>query len=259
MQNFITIIVALIFLFLPQNAWSCRAAGINPERIPEVLESAVFIGKVEVLEIKEFKGEEPWDRRWEILLQPVQAYKGSLDQPFVVKDACCFSCTKGLVSEGTIYEEIVFSGRDGSYRLSTQLDLFPEDVWEGLRKEAKQSPLLEEKERECIKEGNILVTHTFSFVNAIDCHRLADDAGKNCTSSSQCQGLCLAQHVEPDGKSMPFYYRRTNRNYIFPSLPGKCSPWRDMDGCYHEVIKGKIADRECAYLNSKKRFWEFLK
>jgi len=234
-----------LLIWLPSGtARACDHAGINPDRIPELLQDSVFIGKVEVMDVRVIQGQKKHIRSYEVTLQPVQAYKGDLTQPLTISTATG-GCLKDILPKGSVYEEII-TEQEGRLFLSTQTNLLPEDTWMELRNKADNSPLLNNIEGRCAKRGGILVTHPTYFVNVTDCHVAAKDAGKECSKSSQCQGLCLANFsYDRQKEPQPFLYRWSDQNYKPPVLPGRCSAWKDMDGCYHEVKNGKILDTVC--------------
>lgn len=237
---FLSTFAAAIFI-LPYSAWSCTTVRIGPERILQLLEKAIFIGKVEVVDIQR----DPSHRYiYDAVLQPVQTYRGALDAPFKTKIVEGM-CNKYAPYKGMVYEEIIYEEK-GRVVLTAQWDILPESTWVGLRKEAKPSPLLEKKNKECSRRGGVLVTHPAYFVNVTDCHFVAKDAGKECSRQKECDGLCMAYYTSEDQtSSQPFLYQWSDVRYRLPALPGRCSPWKDMDGCYHPVNKGKIGEQKC--------------
>ncbi|TNE56597.1 MAG: hypothetical protein EP340_11400 [Alphaproteobacteria bacterium] len=69
-----------------------------------------------------------------------------------------------------------------------------------------------------------------------------EDAGKACTDSSECQGICM---VDADGGTPdnPSEYKRAMSGE--GPIVGSCEPDDKTFGCFGEVINGKIASAIC--------------
>lgn len=68
------------------------------------------------------------------------------------------------------------------------------------------------------------------------CNLSTLDAGKECTSSNQCEGSCIAELSEED------------RNEAIDGVvytKGKCTEWRLVDGCHPFIEDGKVKGILC--------------
>ena len=66
-----------------------------------------------------------------------------------------------------------------------------------------------------------------------ECNLPASDAGKECLSSSDCEGLCLAEMTRDELASI-------TRDKKVVRATGKCSAWRIVVGCVPEVVDGLV-------------------
>ncbi len=73
---------------------------------------------------------------------------------------------------------------------------------------------------ECLNENGI---PTLSYDTGPFCNPITSDAGKVCTDSDQCEGICLAE--DGDAES------------------GRCSHTEQVIGCVFEMTKGKSLER----------------
>lgn len=69
------------------------------------------------------------------------------------------------------------------------------------------------------------------------CNMLADDAGVECTDSSECEGLCLATLTEKEQEQV--LDEEIKRN-------GKCSKYKTVTGCTYPVNNGKVSGLVCS-------------
>jgi hypothetical protein len=66
-----------------------------------------------------------------------------------------------------------------------------------------------------------------------ECNLPTTDAGKVCSDSSECEGMCVANLSRED-------YDRVTKNRVVIDAKGKCTPWRIVVGCLAIVTDGKV-------------------
>jgi hypothetical protein len=96
-------LVYIVLLLIPVQAKACVSTFTSDPEI--VIERAVFIGKVKVLEKKDAKAK----------LLPLEIYKGEIKESLLADSHSFTSCGKNIPPEGTIYEEIIFEYKEGKY------------------------------------------------------------------------------------------------------------------------------------------------
>lgn len=70
------------------------------------------------------------------------------------------------------------------------------------------------------------------------CNLPTPDAGKVCSDSSDCTGMCIADLSKAD-------YDRVWRDKAVIQTSGKCAPWRITVGCVPQVTNGKVQGIIC--------------
>ncbi|MBB5986353.1 hypothetical protein [Sphingobium lignivorans] len=83
----------------------------------------------------------------------------------------------------------------------------------------------------CVRQGGTLQVR--GRAGTVMCVIPYADAGKSCTSSSECRGRCLAARTDGD---LP------ERG---EAAPGRCQPENRLFGCFAELKDGKVATTMC--------------
>lgn len=71
------------------------------------------------------------------------------------------------------------------------------------------------------------------------CNFSTSDAGKECTSGSECEGDCLAELTKSEKEKLGPFHSGT-----LSGLVGKCSEWKLNSGCVEKVENGEL-DQTC--------------
>ncbi len=222
-----------IFTLFSQNANACRCALSTPESSREEMEKAYYVGKVEIISIKELE-----NNHIQLRLLAVEPYA----KPFyrhIMATARTGVCGFGEVEIGEIHEMVIY--RDEKYNLTVKGDcpyILPE-IWEEYRKKGSDMKKKMEKDKEnCESKGGKWAM--YGLTTAPSCILKSSDKDKPCSDSSECEGICIADYTK---EQMEFVL--TAKPPFNLKVNGKCSEFMTMYGCQHIVQKGYVQYVTC--------------
>ncbi|MCC7305837.1 MAG: hypothetical protein IT558_06215 [Alphaproteobacteria bacterium] len=239
------------FLFL-ETARACLSVPADKEKM---LKEAYFIGIVKILETHKAKPSEdslevyPEKKiplplgGWESTVQPLDSYVGNnIPEKFSVQSGS--DCEIYKAKPGNVIEVIVLKRKE-ELVFPNQGSQLKKEEWHALRKASAETPALEAEKRKCETIGANWVLPEGGVAS---CSFPTDDYNKECSDDIQCEGLCIAELNVEEIRAVA---KQSTSDLFKPetwSKPvkknGKCSQWRNMQGCQYIVNNG-VVRREC--------------
>lgn len=240
------ILTVLALLMMPLAA-SAGVLSVSTEEYQAQMAAAHYVGVVEILDSTlANRGEKPEALMLEMTVRLFSDYrKKESAAPRDIKIMQSLSsCDLYPRKAGSVFEAIIL-GQEGKLSFASQpLTFAPGDIEKFRAETPFPEPVMKGKEK-CESEGN---AWSFPVGGQPECKIPAKDAGKICTISEECKGLCIAEFSK-DAKQKKFETLLIDSKGMNVSdleqKTGKCSSWTNMTGC-HYVFEGQRVRHICA-------------
>lgn len=235
-------VLILLMLLMP----SIALAGSDDE-YHAAIAAAYYVGVVEIVDstLANPESREEASLTLEMMVRLFSDYrKKESAAPRDIKiSQTLTSCDLYPRKKGAIFEAIILQQDEKLSFASRPMQFTPEDI-EKFRAGTPFPEVVMKGKEKCESDGS---AWNFPVNGQPECKIPALDAGKECTISEECQGLCLAQFskealankfeiilIDAKGTDIDELEHKT----------GKCSPWTNMTGCQY-IFEGRVVRHVC--------------